>query len=96
LVVADLGADLAFELPEGRAQGVASVVVDGHDGLREQVADDGDGGVGGQVAVQPVGAGRLKCGGWGFPRLVVWPPVRVSALAVSALAWSGSPSCSPT
>jgi hypothetical protein len=35
LVVADLGADLVFEAPEGPAQGVASVVTNGQDGLRE-------------------------------------------------------------
>jgi hypothetical protein len=43
--VADLSADLVFEAPEGPAQGVVPVVVDGQDGVREQVADVRDGGV---------------------------------------------------
>ena len=44
--MADPGAELVFESPHGPSQDMARVVAGVQDGLREQVANVGDGGVG--------------------------------------------------
>lgn len=83
MVVADLGAGLVFEAPEGPAQGVAPVVVDGQDGVREQVADVGDGGVQEQVRAQPVDTWRpSRWWAGAFPGLACgWSAAGVSVAA---------------